>query len=134
MSRRLRILIAAGVPLLAAAVYLLRAQICAFSAHFPPCWFHAVTGLYCPGCGNTRSVRAMLRFDLPLALRNNVTMPFLALLLLLLYVETVSALIRKDGKALRLLPRSGCVWGTVIGLFLVYFVVRNLIPAIAPVS
>lgn len=26
-----------------------------------PCMFHAMTGLYCPGCGGTRAVKALLR-------------------------------------------------------------------------
>ncbi len=29
-----------------------------------PCMFHSLTGLYCPGCGGTRAVRALLRGDL----------------------------------------------------------------------
>lgn len=29
-----------------------------------PCVFHEVTGLWCPGCGGTRSVRALVRGDL----------------------------------------------------------------------
>ena len=28
---------------------------------FPPCMIHAVTGLYCPGCGGTRAVLALVR-------------------------------------------------------------------------
>lgn len=29
----------------------------------PPCLFHAMTGFYCPGCGGTRAVMALLRGD-----------------------------------------------------------------------
>ena len=31
---------------------------------FMPCLFHAMTGFYCPGCGGTRAVAALLRGDL----------------------------------------------------------------------
>ncbi len=133
MSRRLRMTVTVGAPLLAAVIFLLRNRILGLAAYFPPCVFYAATGYYCPGCGNTRSVRAMLHGHLLTAVRNNVTMPFLALLLILLYAETVSYWFRRDGKPLRLLPRNGWFWGIVIGLFFVYFAVRNLIPGIAPV-
>ncbi len=29
----------------------------------PPCMFHRLTGLNCPGCGGTRAVQALLRGD-----------------------------------------------------------------------
>lgn len=28
------------------------------------CTLHKMTGLYCPGCGGTRAIKALLRFDL----------------------------------------------------------------------
>lgn len=28
---------------------------------FPPCLFHLTTGYYCPGCGGTRAITALLR-------------------------------------------------------------------------
>jgi hypothetical protein len=43
------------------------------SAHspFPPCLFHAVTGLYCPGCGTTRALHALVHGNLPQAMAMN---------------------------------------------------------------
>lgn len=38
----------------------------------PPCLFHALTGLYCPGCGVTRALHALLHGQVGLALRMNV--------------------------------------------------------------
>src|SRR5699024_8703616 len=37
----------------------------------PPCLVYHLTGLYCPGCGSSRAVHALLDGDLRLALRNN---------------------------------------------------------------
>jgi len=36
-----------------------------------PCPIHAVTGFYCPGCGSTRAVKAVLHGDLSLAFHDN---------------------------------------------------------------
>jgi hypothetical protein len=38
---------------------------------FPTCMFHAATGLYCPGCGATRALYALLHGDFLLALKDN---------------------------------------------------------------
>jgi hypothetical protein len=35
------------------------------------CPIHAVTGFYCPGCGSTRAVKAVLNGDLQLAFHDN---------------------------------------------------------------
>jgi hypothetical protein len=40
-------------------------------AIFPPCLFHKLTGLHCPGCGGTRAAHALLHGDLLAAVRFN---------------------------------------------------------------
>jgi hypothetical protein len=37
----------------------------------PPCMFHRFTGLYCPGCGTTRGLHALLHGRVLAALRFN---------------------------------------------------------------
>lgn len=38
---------------------------------FPPCLFRTLTGFYCPGCGMTRALHALVHLDLVTALRMN---------------------------------------------------------------
>ena len=40
--------------------------------HYPVCPFHAMTGLWCPGCGSLRTVHALTRGDLGTALHRNL--------------------------------------------------------------
>ena len=50
----------------------------------PPCPFHWLTGLYCPGCGATRALHALLHGNLQKALSMNpvfvLALPIVALL------------------------------------------------------
>ena len=50
----------------------------------PRCMFHQMTGLYCPGCGATRALSAMLHGDVLASLHNNLLLfPLLALIVYL---------------------------------------------------
>ena len=52
---------------------------------FPPCMFHELTGLQCPGCGTTRALHHLLHGDVAGAFRLNAMLfavaPFSALAL-----------------------------------------------------
>ncbi|MDD5363357.1 MAG: DUF2752 domain-containing protein [Ignavibacteria bacterium] len=39
--------------------------------YYPPCWFHELTGLYCPGCGGLRGTHFLLHFDFDRAFHFN---------------------------------------------------------------
>jgi hypothetical protein len=56
---------------LASAVVLMLVNPFADGSILPPCPFHEITGLYCPGCGTTRALHALLHGSIPLALSMN---------------------------------------------------------------
>jgi len=91
--------------------------------YMPPCAFYKVTGLYCPGCGNTRSVLSLLEGRLWHSLRYNITPMLLTVLGGLWYVERGFSLF---GRPRRLLPRHPAVVIPAGVLLLVYFIVRNI--------
>ena len=130
MNKKQKIAVAVAAPTAVILICIFKEQILGIAPYLGVCTFYLLTGIHCPGCGNTRSVRALRNGDLLLAVRNNATIPFLAFLLLCLYIELAADLC---GKKIRILPRKLWIWLTVIGLFMVYYVLRNFIPAIAPI-
>ena len=57
-SRKLAWLIAAGA--MAIGVSIVYAFDPSTARFYPPCVFHSLTGLQCPGCGGTRALHALL--------------------------------------------------------------------------
>ena len=53
----------------------------------PGCWFRRYTGIACPGCGGTRSTRALLEGDIAGAFRYNFFFPLILFALFLEYVR-----------------------------------------------
>ena len=88
----------------------------------PPCPIHALTGLFCPGCGATRALHALAHFDLAGAMAMN---PLLVLCLPPLAVLTAYGAGLLPAVLLPL-ARQLCrplAWGIVLGA---YAVARNL--------
>lgn len=92
------------------------------SALLPPCVFHLATGLYCPGCGITRALHALVHGDLARAWSMN------PLALLGLGTFLVELLDRSLGQpnwwsVPRAVLHSARVWATVV---IVFVIGRNL--------
>lgn len=87
----------------------------------PLCPLHAMTGLWCPFCGCTRAVHALVHADLGTAVRDNALFVAALPLLLLLWLRWWQA-----PSATRQLPRP-LFWGAAT-LILAFGVLRNLPP------
>ena len=72
---------------------------------------------------------ALLRGDILGSIRYNVTPVLLAVLGGLWYVQGI---LRVLGKRVRLLPQSLWFWLGLIALVLLYYILRNFIPWMAP--
>ncbi|MCL1837881.1 MAG: DUF2752 domain-containing protein [Propionibacteriaceae bacterium] len=96
--------------------------------HFPTCPSFGLGGIYCPGCGSLRALHALTRFDFGLAWSLNP-----ALLLVIPYFcwAWVFWLLRSLGKAERKRLAPAWILWSVLGVILLYWVLRN-IPALAP--
>ena len=84
-----------------------------YSKWLPKCMFHQLTGLYCPGCGATRALSAMLHGDVKASLHNNALLfPLLALIVFLLMKPETS------------LKRPFAV--TIVAVVLGFTILRNI--------
>ena len=70
-NRKLHILLISGGCVAAAGIYALLIR----TGLGLPCLFHEITGLLCPGCGNSRAALALLRLDIRAALGYNLLFP-----------------------------------------------------------
>jgi len=87
---------------------------------FPPCPLHALTGLYCPGCGTTRAAHQLLHGHVATAFGLNplmvVALPFIAYVLLRRAIPL--------GPPARPLP-PWTIWALLV-VVLTFGVLRNL--------
>lgn len=95
------------------------------------CPFHELTGLYCPGCGGTRSLTALMHGHPLLAVHENPAAVMLGFWILLSYAEHIGLLF---GRQWKLIPRSRTFWYILLGLWLTWAVLRNFIPALMPIQ
>src|SRR3954447_22940895 len=74
-------------------------------AFYPQCPLYALTGVYCPGCGATRAVHALINGHLGAAAHDNVLLLVALPLVLYLWWRWAAATVGRTGPpALRLPP------------------------------
>ena len=128
LNKQTKTIIAVGLPLIIALIFLFRDYIIPIG-HYFPCIFHKVTGLLCPGCGNTRAVNHLVHGQIWLALRSNPDLPFIIIVPAGFYAELIADLL---GKKLIIIPRSLWFWTPIFALFALFYVLRNIFPILAP--
>ncbi|MBR5868519.1 MAG: DUF2752 domain-containing protein [Clostridia bacterium] len=88
------------------------------------CVFKILTKSYCPFCGGTRSLYALLHFDLPAALRYNALVVVTAVMGLVYEINTLAAILRCRPRPFAL-PRWAA--SAYLAVFFVFFLGRNLL-------
>lgn len=89
-----------------------------------PCFFKEVTHLYCPGCGGTRSVIALLHLDIKRAFLCNPTVVYVAIMFLWCMLGTV--IWKLTGKKIKAMQPQ--LWMLILGvvLFFGFAIIRNI--------
>lgn len=90
-----------------------------------PCVIHSLTGLYCPGCGASRALASLLRFELYQAFRWNPLMVVLFPFALFYVVWGSVSFVRCGRNTLDDRIPTGLLWG-LAAVVLLYFALRNL--------
>lgn len=135
-----RLIILAGVPavVLCVLLFLYFHNPNVENRYYLPCFFHKLTGLYCPGCGNTRALYALLHLDLFGMLRSNLLFPVLAVLLIWLLAGEYLKLL--FGRRILWFPRkiSPVIVIVFVAIVIAFAILRNLpffpFTCLAPVS
>lgn len=117
-SRRCRTL--AGSAVIAAGAWVVYTFPPSSHTFYPRCWFHAATGLDCPGCGGTRALHQLLHGDVLGALALN------PLLFVLLFGALVSLPSLWRGEQPPFVHKPWFGWASVVVL-VGFWVGRNLV-------
>lgn len=125
--RRLAVFIAVHTAL-AGCVFLFGAYLdftsTSFGKFLASCPMHDLLRVYCPTCGATRAVTALLRFDLLTALRCHTALTVIVIGAVTSDICLLISILRKKEKLIT--PRPVVLW-SALGLFLGYFILRDVL-------
>ena len=90
----------------------------------PSCTLYKHTGIHCPGCGLTRAVKALMRFDVVEAFRYNPVAVVLSPLLLYWFSMEIWYWLRREGR--EFVQLKAVYVKFIFVLVLCWFVARNV--------
>lgn len=120
-----------GCILAAASAVLAVSYLCIPGFHLPklpPCLFHLISGYYCPGCGGTRAVRALLRGHPIQAAYFHPVVPYgAAVYLSFMITQSIERLSRGRAR-IGMKYHNYYAWIAVL-LIIVNFIIKNMLHA-----
>ena len=115
--------------LFGACVFISRGFLAGISTVHYMCPFRVFWGIYCPGCGCTRAVHFLLRFDIISSLRSNPSVILMSIAVAAWYLEFA---LKAFGKDIKIFPRSRAFYIVLAALLLTFFIIRNFITVLEP--
>lgn len=91
-----------------------------------PCVFHELTGLYCPGCGITRCLFAILHGDLKTAFKYNQLVFIILPFMLVYYIYTSYLYIVDKNNNNKFKKVFNIIWIFLLFIAISYAILRNL--------
>lgn len=91
----------------------------------PPCGFRFVTGYYCPGCGGTRAVRALLQGRLVESFLYHPFVLYCAVIAGVFMISNTIQLLTKNKWKIGLKYRHGYLYGGVV-VIIVNWILQNI--------
>lgn len=89
------------------------------------CYMYRMTGYYCPGCGGTRAVQALLHMELIRSLRYHpVVLPGVVMSMVFWTGMTFEKIVRPDIKRFKL---RRIYFYAVLGIVMVQWIIKNVL-------
>ena len=94
-----------------------------------PCTARTLLGIYCPGCGATHSVYALLEGHILRSFAYNPIIPIVVIFSIAWYIELVFSVF---GKKKIIIPRSNTFLCITLGILMLFYIARNFFDALSP--
>lgn len=94
------------------------------------CIFHEITHLYCPGCGITRAIFSLLELNIKQALKQNLLIIFLPLIIIYIINYIKIKLNKENVDPSKIFPKT--IWYTLLIITITYGILRNYLSILQP--